>query len=192
MEQTNEKIAQLNEVSKFILLLLTGKAAEPIPGPLWLQKEMFLLQDVFPSLAEQLDFEPYLMGPHSEIVANEVEELRSSNLLKMAGEKFCITEEGKIIANYLQETNKRETQKVEEFKELLNDLSKDELLAFIYFSYPLAEIEKESIEYKDILPKRMKIALSLYKKDKISAQKAAQIGGENLQDFIESYDKIIK
>jgi uncharacterized protein YwgA len=187
MEQINEKIAQLNEVSKFILLLLAAKAAEPIPGPLWLQKEMFLLQDVFPNLAEQLDFEPYLMGPHSEIVANEVEELQTSNLLRITGGKFCLTEEGKFVANDLMKnTRKREIQKIEEFKELLNDLSKDEILAFIYFSYPLIEIEKESIEYKDILPKRIRIALSLYKKGKISAQKAAQIAGEDLQDLIVS------
>lgn len=186
MEQINEKIAQLNEVSRFILLLLATKANEPIPGPLWLQKEMFSLQDVFSSLAEQLDFEPYLMGPHSEIVANEVEELRASNLLRMTKEKFCLTEEGKFVANdLLKNADKKEIQKIEEFKELLNDLSNEELLAFIYFSYPLKEIEKESVEYRDILPKRIKIAVSLYKKDKISAQKAAQIAGENLQDFIE-------
>ena len=71
MEETDEIIAQLNEVSKFILLLLRTSNAEPIPGPLWLQKEMFLLQEVFANLADEVDFEPYLMGPHSEIVANE-------------------------------------------------------------------------------------------------------------------------
>lgn len=189
--EANRLIAP-NEVRKFILLLLNAKAAAPIPGLLWLQKEIFLLQDIFPSLAEQLDFEPYPTGPHSEIVANELEELRRSNLL-MTGGNFCLTERGKIFANYLlQITNQREIQKIEEFKELLNGLSKDELLAFIYFSYPVTEIEKESVEYKRILLKRIKIALSLYEKDKISAQKAAQIAGENLQDFIESYNKVMK
>jgi predicted HTH domain antitoxin len=98
-----------------------------------------------------------------------------------------LTEEGKFVANDLMKnTRKREIQRIEEFNELLNDLSKDEILAFIYFSYPLIEIEKESIEYKDILPKRIRIALSLYKKGKISAQKAAQIAGEDLQDLIVS------
>ena len=171
--EANRLIAP-NEVRKFILLLLNGKAGRTDSRTTMASKGNIFAPSVFPNLAEQLDFEPYRMGPHSEIVVNELEELRRSNLLKMAGEKIYLTEKGKNFANcLLQMTNRMETQKIEEFKELLNDLSKDELLAFIYFSYPLAEIEKESFEYKRILLKRIKIALTLYKKDKISAQKAA-------------------
>ena len=77
-------------------------------------------------------------------------------------------------------------QKIKEFKGFLNDLTKDELLAFTYFSYPSQnELEKESIEYKDLIPKRKRLAISMYQKGKISAQKAAQIAGEHLEDFLE-------
>ena len=75
MTEINEKIAQLNEVDRFILLLLGAKNSESIPGPIHLQKEMYLLQNVFPKLAEDTGFEPWFLGPESEIVADEAEQL---------------------------------------------------------------------------------------------------------------------
>lgn len=186
MESRNEKIEQLNEVDRFILLLLRANRSKPVPGALWLQKEMYLLQNVFPSLAEEADFEPYLMGPHSEIVADEAAELEQSKLVKTESGKIVLTNEGKEIAEILaKKTNEKEAKKIEEFKEFLNDLSKDELLAFVYFSDPFPkELAKESIEYKDLLPKRKKMALALYTKGKVSAQRAAQIAGMDLEDFL--------
>lgn len=186
MESRNEKIEQLNEVDRFILLLLRANHSKPVPGALWLQKEMFLLQDVFPNLAEETDFEPYLMGPHSEIVADEAEELERSKLVKTESGKIVLTTEGEEIADILaKKTKEKESQKIEEFKEFLNDLSKEELLAFVYFSHPFPkELAKESVEYKDLLPKRKKLALALYTKGKLSAQRAAQIAGIDLEDFL--------
>ena len=186
MQSRNEKIEQLNEVHRFILLLLRANRFKPIPGALWLQKEMFLLQNVFPHLAEETDFEPYLMGPHSEIVADEAEELERSKLVRTEGGRIALTAEGKEIADMLaSKTNEKESHKIGEFKEFLNDLSKEELLAFVYFSHPFPkELAKESVEYKDLMPKRKKLALSLYAKGKLSAQKAAQIAGVDLEDFL--------
>ena len=100
------------------------------------------------------------------------EELQKSKLLKIDRGKFSLTATGRSIADDLmRKSDQREIQKIEEFKVFINDLSKEELLAFIYFSYPLVEIERESFEYKDLIPKRKKLAISLYQKDKVSAQR---------------------
>lgn len=189
----NEKIEQLNEVDKFILLLLGTKNLEPIPGQIHLQKEMYLLQNVFPQLQEETDFEPYFLGPHSEIVAYEEEELAKSKLIDIRGGVIRLTSEGRsVFQELLKKSGKGEIEKIQEFKEFLNDLSKDELLAFVYFSYPSPEeLEKESIEYKELLPKRKKLAISLYRKDKISAQKAAQIAGIDLEDFLKELKRVV-
>jgi len=57
-------------------------------------------------------------------------------------------------------SSKAEIQKIEEFEEFLNDLTRDELLAFTYFSYPAQEeLEKESVEYRDLLPGRRSLAV---------------------------------
>ena len=186
MTSISEKIAQFNEVDRFMLLLLGAKKFEPIPGPIHLQKEMFLLHKAFPNLADETDYEPYFLGPHSEIVADEAEQLKMSGLIRAVPARIELTKEGKEAYDFLlKKSSNEEINKIEEFKDFLNDLSKDELLAFIYFSYPsIEELEKESIEYKNLLPKRKKLAISIYGKGKISAQKAAQIAGEDLEDFI--------
>ncbi len=187
MSIITEKLDQLNLVDKFILLLLDAKNSEPIPGPLYLQKEMYLLQNVFPELEAEINYEPYFLGPYSEIVSDEVEQLASSGLVRATAGKIKLTPEGSHIVNIIKKTSdKKVIQKIKEFKELLNDLTEDELLAFIYFTYPSPdELEQESVEYKDLLPKRRMLAVSLYRKDKISAQKAAQLAGCGLEDFLE-------
>ena len=84
-----------------------------------------------------------------------------------------------------QDSEPEVLQQIAEFKELLNDLTYDELLAFVYFSHPsLEEIIGESSWYEEFLPIRERLAISLYEKDKVSAQKAAQIAGEYLGDFL--------
>ena len=193
MSMLNEKIEQLNYVDQFILLLLGAKNSESIPSPTHLQKEMYVLQNLFTELADETDYEPYFLGPYSEIVANEAEHLNDSDLIRTEPGKFELTSDGKKVFDILKnKSNKEKIQKIEEFKELFNDLTKDELLAFIYFSYPSQnELEKESIEYADLLQKRRKIAISLYQKDKISAQKATQIAGEPLEDFLQELKNVI-
>ena len=193
MSMLSEKIEQLNYVDKFILLLLGAKNSESIPGPTHLQKEMYVLQNLFTELADETDYEPYFLGPYSEIVANEAEHLNDSDLIRAEPGKFELTSDGKKVFDILKnKSNKEKIQKIEEFKDLFNDLTKDELLAFIYFSYPSQnKLEKESIKYADLLQKRRKIAISLYQKDKISAQKAAQIAGEPLEDFLQELKNVI-
>lgn len=190
--EIDAKIQQLNYVDRFILLLLGAKNYEYVPGPLHLQKEMFLLQNLFTELADETDYEPYFLGPHSEIVADETEQLASSGLIMAGSGKLELTSEGKQVFNILKtKSNSKEIRKIEEFKELLNNMTHDELLAFTYFSYPSPEeLEKESIEYKNLLPKRKQLALSLCQKNKISAQKAAQIAGEYLEDFLEELKNV--
>lgn len=188
MSLIDEKIEQINYVDKFILLLLGAKNSESIPGPIHLQKEMYMLQNIFPELADETDYEPYLLGPYSEIVANEAEQLKSSGLIRKESDGFKLTPDGTRAFNVLKQhySSDKEIQSIERFKEFLNDLTKDELLVFVYFSYPSPDaLEKESIEYKGLLKKRKRLAMSMYQKGKVSAQKAAQLAGVFLEDFLQ-------
>lgn len=190
----NDKIDSLNEVDRFVLLMLAASEYKPIPGPLWLQKEMYLIQKAIPRLAEEIEYESYLMGPWSEMLQDEVEQLKSSNLLDIKDSKYALTPEGKEVAGALnKQADKKELAKVEDFKQFLNDLTKDELLAFTYFSHEHPEeIAKESMFFKEIQRKRKPLAISLYIKEKVSAQKAAQIAGMNIEDFIDELKKAVK
>ena len=187
MSKITEKIKQLNNVDKFILLLLDAKDSEPIPGSMHLQKEMYLLQNVFPELANEMDYEPCFLGPYSKIVSDKTEQLASSGMIIAQSGKIELAFDGRKVVDVLKNNlEEKVIQKIREFKEFLNDLTKDELLAFTYFSYPSQDgLEKESVEYKDLIPKRQRLAISIYQKGKISAQKAAEIAGEHLEDFLE-------
>src|SRR5437867_9509510 len=117
MLNITDKIAQLNEVDRFILLLLGAKNSEPVPGQTHLQKEMYLLNNIFPKLQDETDFEPYLLGPQSEIVADEEAELVRSNLVQLRGTKIELTPEGKTVVKELtKKSDPKEIEKIEEFK----------------------------------------------------------------------------
>ncbi|MFH0970174.1 MAG: UPF0175 family protein [Candidatus Diapherotrites archaeon] len=187
MDQLDQTMSNLNEVDRFILLLLRANKYAPVPGALWLQKELFLLKELFPSLENETDFAPYFMGPHSEIVQQEADELVESNLIQQKNGKIILTNLGKEVADKLsRKAEKYELEKIEEFKDFLNDLSKDELLAFIYFSFMSEEdLKRESVEFPTISKNRKKLAVSLYQKEKVSLEKAAQIAGIPIDEFVD-------
>ena len=103
----SESIEYLNNVDKFILLLLDAKDTEPVPGLLHLQKEMYLLQNLFPKLAAETDYEPYMLGPYSEMVDDEVEELESSGLIRIKPGQFELTRDGEDVTRLLKNVQTR-------------------------------------------------------------------------------------
>ena len=182
--EITERAYRLNTLGKFVVLLAGARQCEPVPGMVHLQKEMYLLQKLFPELAGQAGYEPRL-GPHSKMVREEAERLESSGLISRDGSRFELTGDGRTAFDGLKSEMPGELEKAEDFKELLNDLSERELMALVYFSGPVKGLENEAPEYTDLARQRARLAMSMYQKDKISAQKAAQIAGMYLGDFID-------
>jgi predicted HTH domain antitoxin len=73
-------------------------------------------------------------------------------------------------------------------KLFLNNLTKDELLGFIYYTYP--KMRLESVESERIAGIRKDIAISLFKKGKVSLGKAAIIAGITQEELIEMFHAI--
>ena len=176
-------LENLTETQKYTLLLLSANNYEPVRGKLWFQKELFLLAKNSDELAEQADFEADFMGPYSESADEELEQLEFAKVVEKDGNKLKLTGLGRDIAEILEKnTSDEEKEMIEDFKSELNDLTEDELLGFIYFTFP--EMTIESVKFEKIKPKRMNIALSLYAKSKISLGKALEIAGMNIDTFI--------
>ena len=186
------KIERINEAGRFILLLLGAKDSEPVPGRLHLQKEMYMLRNLFQDMASETGYGPCFVRQYGEVVANELEELKMSGLVGSASDSLALTEDGSAVLEELKPASSEwEIRKVEEFKHLLNDMTRDELLAFVRFSdLPPDVLEEESAEYRDLMKKRKRLAISMYKKDKISAQKAAEISGESFEDFFDELKSV--
>jgi len=179
---TEIDLEQLTPIQALILLLLDSENAQPVKGKTWLQKEMYLiLNNVGKEIAEDAQFEPHHFGPYSEVVELELANLRLLNLVKEDRE-IRLTGKGKKLAAKLRRfVNPRFLEFISEVKKELNDLTEDELFAYIYFTF--REMTKESRALERILRKRKRLALSLYCKRKVSLSKAAQIAGVSVSEF---------
>jgi uncharacterized protein YwgA len=176
-------LEDLSEVKRNLLLLLSSNSNEPINGKLWYQKELFLVSKNNKKLEEEANFEPYFWGAHSELVDTEMDELIQLGVVKKIGSKYLLTDIGRDIAHtVLKKTSKSEKELIEDVKDFLNSLTKDELLLFIYVSYP--NMCEDAVELKNLLPKRKEIAIRMYRKRKISVGKASEIAGVSVSEMI--------
>jgi predicted HTH domain antitoxin len=169
-------------VQAFLILLLGSRNGEPVRGKTWLQKEMFLIAKNT-GLKEEVYFEPHFYGPYSETIDTELENLQILELVAENGE-IRLTGKGKeVYANLLKIASTEKLELIKEVKEELNDLNEDELLAYIYFSFP--ETTKEAVRFENIERKRAQLAISLYEKEKVSLGKASEIAGMDIKAFMD-------
>lgn len=181
--ESNYADEYLSVTQKIAILLLSANLFEPIRGKLWYQKQLFLVAKNIPHLEEETDFEEDLLGPYSEIADDELEQLQIEGIVDKR--KLRLTPFGRKLAKLLElKASKNLLQLVSDIKSFLNNLTKDELLGFMYFSYP--EMRTESVEFERIKENRRLIAIRLYEKGKVSLGKAAEIAELSQEEFIET------
>jgi hypothetical protein len=172
----------LSLTQKIIVLIYGAKKSEPVKGKLWFQKELFLVSKAIPELEEETDFESDFMGPYSELADEQADRLRVERILDV--EQKQLTPLGHRVEQQTKEEFGDNTVCfIEEIKDFLNDLSKDELLGFIYYSYP--DMRVDSLEFNRIALKRKEIAITLFKKQKVSLGKASEIAGLTREELID-------
>jgi predicted HTH domain antitoxin len=180
-----EEIAdRLNTAEKLVLLLLDAQNGRAIPGNIYAQKEMFLLADKLPSdeLLSYLDYQSYFQGPFSETVNNIIEDLEYYGAASRDRSGIRPTKKGQAAANLIKGgTNDRVQSNIKEVKDLVNDLSKDELLVYVYYNYE--EYTTESLEKEDLEGKRRRVAKKLYSQDKVDVEEAADLAGVSIGEF---------
>lgn len=183
------KIADnLTDLDVTILNLLASLNNSPIKGKVLFQKEVFLIAKFDEEMWNDADYVPHFYGPYSEPVENSANNLIALGLIKEKDNAYLLTENGlKILQDFNKEKPNAIKEAIEDFKEFLNDLTNDELLLFIYVSYP--EFAKESTVKEKVLSNRIKNAKSLYIKDKISLEKAAFLSGLSIENFLKEIRK---
>lgn len=184
MEFSIEDIVEdLTDLDLAILQLLHAGDNDPLRGKVAFQKEMFLIADYIEKIREQAEFIPHTFGPYSEAAENEMGNLRSLGLVKKQDHEYHITPTGIAALDKIGPAfSIEEIEAIGDFKKFLNDLSRDEILLFTYVSYP--EFKEESAVYDRVLRKRIPTAISLYKKGKISLEKAAFLAGLPVEKFL--------
>ncbi|MCK9591647.1 MAG: UPF0175 family protein [Methanoregula sp.] len=176
-------VEDLNDLDLAILHLLHAGNNDPLSGKVAFQKEMFLIADYIEKIREQAEFIPHTFGPYSEAAENEMGNLRALGLVEEQGQEYQITGQGIEALDKIKSAfSTEELEAIEDFKKFLNDLTMDELLLFIYVSYP--DFKEESAVYEKVIRKRIPLAITLYKKEKVSLEKAAFLAGLPVEKFL--------
>lgn len=171
---------------QYILSLLDSNNQEPIKGKTRLMKELFFISLNVPSLNNSLEFEADNYGPNSDVIIGYIDDMSQIGLIdarKKSPENITYTlgENGKKFLE--QEQLDLDYELISEIKTLCHGITNDELLALTYFSFP--EMTEESLVKEKIWAKREKLALGLYRKSKVSLEKAVEISGLNYKEFID-------
>lgn len=168
------KILNECEVVQKHIILAAYLNDEPITGNTKLQKIIFLLSDAVEEVRDDCNYDADMYGPYSEIVAYELNYLTEMGVLYSVGNKIATTSMGQDIAKELLKRERREViDLLSKYKAFLNDLTINEALAYVYLAYP--SMTSTSTKIDDLKPNMENYIMSLVKKQKISAQRAAEL-----------------
>jgi len=186
MEFSIEDIVEdLTDLDLAILKLLQAGDNHPLKGEVAFQNEMFLIADYIDKIREQAGFIPHTFGPYSEAAENGMRNLKSFGLVEEKYHEYHITPNGIAALDKVKPVfSLEEIEAIGEFKAFLNDLTRDEILLFTYVSYP--KFKEESAVCERVIRKRIPVAVSLYKKGKVSLEKAAFLAGLQVEKFLDT------
>ena len=163
-----------NISKQYILLLFNALNEKPIKNMINIMKMLYFISLNVPSLENEFNFEADNYGPSSDVVERNLESLNQENFLIESKKGFQLNKLGK---EYLNSRNFDDVDNdlIEDMKELFDGLTSDEVCALTYFTFP--DTTSESLILDRIIENRQKLALNLYKKNKISVEKASEIAG---------------
>lgn len=173
-DRVKKKILNECEMVPKYIILAVYLNDEPITGNTKLQQIMFLLSDVVEEVRDDCNYDADMYGPYSEIVAYELNYLTEMGVLYSVGNKIGTTPMGQDIAKELLKRERREIiNLLSKYKAFLNDLTINEALAYVYLAYP--SMTSASTKIDDLKPNMENYIMSLVEKQKISAQRAAEL-----------------
>ncbi len=195
MTETNA----LNLHSYIVLKILNALEQEPINSKILLQKIAFLILRKYKQLFNYADFKPHKFGPYSASLEQTLEELENLDEVKVSKkEGIKITPKGEKFLKELEAfIDSQNLPKIEDFEGFIvnikrdfKDFSRNEILAFIYKSFPdyiSSSIEADKIDYE-------KEFLKLYEKGKLGISKIAELlnwSYDKVYDYIKNHGKLV-
>jgi len=181
MSKVNDIFNELSALQKHIILLLYARDCEPIPGVAWFQKELYLVAENVPEVSKEAGFVSGAYGPCSKNADDRLKDLVLRGMVNKKGNKISLSDLGvKVAHKVVKEASKDTLELLDDFKGLLNDMSGKELTTFIYLTFPESDA---SLAPKGIKEDRVVVAKTLYRKGKLSLERAAEIAGVSVEDF---------
>jgi len=175
-------------LEKIILVLLYLSRNNRKIDKLRLIKMIFLISYDIKELREELDFKIYKTEIYDQNINDILDGLKQDGFIKIKNKYIMLTEKGIEEAEKIfKEFSKKEIDILEEVLDLFDGTTDDEILAVFYFKVP--GFSELSGPLPKIIKNRKKLAISLYRKGKISIGAASEIAGMNIKDFMEMLKK---
>ena len=174
-ETIRQSVLEGDQLHK-IIVLLCHAGGEPVRGKTKMQKLVFMLSQIY-GRDEEMGFEPDMYGPYSEIVEEEGRYLEGLGILSCRGNRIGITAAGVKIAEVLAQREPEMFKVVARYKTMFNDMTTDEVLAYVYATYP--DMAQKSLVSKRIKSGMDKHVMSMLRKRKITSGRAAMLLGKS-------------
>jgi predicted HTH domain antitoxin len=175
-------------LEKIILVLLYLNRNNQKIDKLKLTKMIFLISYDIKELREELDFKIYKTEIYDQNINDILDGLKQDGFIKIKNKYIVLTEKGIEEAEKIfKEFSKKEIDILEEVLDLFDGTTNNEILAVFYFKVP--RFSELSGPLPKIIKNRKKLAISLYRKGKISIGAASEIAGMNIKDFMEMLKK---
>jgi len=175
-------------LEKIILVLLYLNRNNQKINNLRLTKMIFLISYDIKELGEELDFKIYKTEIYDQNINDILDGLKQDGFIKIKNKYIMLTEKSiEEAEKFFKEFSESEIDILEEVLDLFDGTTDDEILAVFYFKVP--GFSELSGPLPKIIKNRKKLAISLYRKGKISIGAASEIAGMNIKDFMEMLKK---
>ena len=171
-----------DHVHKIVVMLAHACGGSPVEGKVKMQKLVFMLSDV-DGKVEEAGFYPGTDGPYSDIVDEKIRRLSEMGILT-GGDRTRLADAGRAAAERLAGEDPDMFEIVEEYKDMFNDMSTEEILTYVHRLYP--PMAARSVVRAELEQDAEKHVMSMLRKGKISSGKAADLLGKDRMDVIET------
>ena len=148
----------------------------PVDGRAKLQGMFFLVTYKVPEAGPVLRYAPGRHGPYSEVVGDALEHLVAGGMITEGPGGISLTDRGREAGAAIRGGMDPWIMRLlGAYRDALNDLTGDELLAFMYTLFP--DMAAESEDHDRIMSDLEPLVMALVKKEKISSGRAAELLG---------------
>ncbi len=176
------------DASQRIIIYCLGASGKPVGSDVDLQKILFLSSIALPELFDGVfTFQQYRKGPYSERIDEDVAVISNSGYVSCPD--LRLSDEGEEIYKEIEKRVKEPLKStILDNKEFVSGLTEEELLTFIYVIFPKYIVNSEV--WDSIKQNRIKNAVSMLTKEKITASQAARVAGMGYHEFEDHLNKL--
>ena len=161
----------------------------PVDGRAKLQGMLFLVTYNVPEVKALLRYAPGRHGPYSEVVRDALEHLVAGGMITEGPGGISLTDRGREAGAAIRGGMDPWIMRLlDAYRDALNDLTGDELLAFMYTLFP--DMAAESEDHDRIMSDLEPLVMALVKKEKISSGRAAELLGVTLDKVIDNMNRM--